>query len=68
MTSLSIWKLNWQHDVFDVEFLTKKTKADREYVLKEKDLERKDVVSNMRKRLLRKWINDLRDSNIAMEV
>lgn len=73
----SFSKLNWQHDVFDAEYLTKKTKDDqeyeevvhtlsnlklnrkvlaetsldnREYVLKEIDLEEKDVVSNMRKR------------------
>lgn len=58
MTSLSVWKLNWQHDVFDAEFLTKKTKADREYVLK--DLESKDVVSNMSQRFLREWIKSLK--------
>lgn len=28
----SFTKLNWQHDVFDAEYLTKKTKADKEYV------------------------------------
>lgn len=73
----SFSKLHWQHDVFDAEFLTKKTKDDleyediihtlsslrlnkkvladtslnhREYILKELDLTRKDVVANMRKR------------------
>lgn len=28
----SFAKLNWQHDVFDAEYLTKKTKADQEYM------------------------------------
>lgn len=73
----SFSKLHWQHDVFDAEFLVKKTKDDlayeetvhalsnlrlnrkvlaetslhhREYVLKERDLAEKDVVSSMRKR------------------
>ncbi|MCM1561863.1 MAG: hypothetical protein NC123_20390 [Butyrivibrio sp.] len=70
-------KLHWKHDVFDAEYLTKKTEADREYeaviqtlsrlrlnkkvlaetslhnreyVLKQEELEKKDVVSNLRKR------------------
>lgn len=73
----SFSKLNWQHDVFDAEYLTKKSKADqeyeevvhtlsnlklnkkvltetsldnREYVLKEIDLDKKDVVANMKKK------------------
>lgn len=70
-------KLNWKHDVFDAEYLTKKSKFDqayievvytlsrlrlkkkvlmetslnhREYILKKMDLEKEDVVANMRKR------------------
>lgn len=77
----SFEKLNWRHDVFEAEFLTKKTEADREYaevvqtlshlrlnkktlaetglenreyLLKERDLMRKDVAANMRKFLLHK--------------
>ena len=77
----SFTKLNWQHDVFDADYLTKKTKADKDYmeviqtlsclrlnkkvlketalnnriyVLMEEDLERKDVVSNMRKKFYSK--------------
>lgn len=73
----SFAKLKWKHDVFDAEFLTKKTKEDqnyeevvrtlsglrlnsrvlrdtgldnREYVFLARDLERKDVVGNMRER------------------
>lgn len=73
----SFAKLKWKHDVFEAEFLTKKTKDDqsyeevvrtlselrlnncvlrdtrldnREYVLLARDLERKDVVRNMRER------------------
>lgn len=69
-------KLNWKHDVFDAEYLTKKTKEEQEYeevvrslgnlklkknVLKEtrlysreyvnkiRDLDRKNVVENLRK-------------------
>ncbi len=72
----SFAKLKWKHDVFDAEFLTKKTKEDqnyeevvrtlsglrlnsrvlrdtgldnREYVFLARDLERKDVVGNMRR-------------------
>ena len=60
-------KLKWRHDVFDAEYLTKKSDADKEYeevvevlsgigikewVLKMWDLERKDVPNNMRKRFL----------------
>lgn len=70
-------KLHWRHDVFDAEYLTKKTKADkeyeevvqtlsllqlnkrvlsetslnsREYVIKREDLEKKNVVYNLRKK------------------
>lgn len=70
-------KLVWRHDVFDAEYLTKKSKDDfayeevvhtlsklrlnkntltetslnhREYILKQIDLDKKDVVSNMRNR------------------
>lgn len=73
----SFEKLKWKHDVFDAEFLTKRTEADfiyeetvqilsclrldkkvmketaldnREWVLKKMDLEKNDVVLNMRKR------------------
>ena len=69
-------KLNWKHDVFDAEYLTKKTKEEqeyeavvrtlsglhlkknalletglnrREYILKEIDLDRKNVVENLRR-------------------
>lgn len=69
-------KLNWKHDVFDAEYLTKKTKEEqeyeavvrtlsglhlkknalletglnrREYILKEMDLDRKNVVENLRR-------------------
>lgn len=74
-------KLNWKHDVFDAEYLTKKTEDEREYeevvrtlsnlrldakviketglnsreyVLKEKDLDRKNVVENLRNMFERK--------------
>lgn len=70
-------KLKWKHDVFEAEYLTKKSKTDqeyeevvqtfsnlklnkkvlaetsldnREYVLKEVNLKKHDVVSNMRKK------------------
>lgn len=73
-------KLNWKHDVFDAEYLTKKTKEEQEYeevvrslgnlklkknVLKEtrlhsreyvnkiRDLDRKNVVENLRKHFYR---------------
>lgn len=73
----SFAKLKWKHDVFEAEFLTKKTKEDqnyeevvrklselrlnnrvlrdtgldnREYVLLARDLERKDVVGNMKRK------------------
>lgn len=73
----SFKKLKWKHDVFDAEYLTKKTKTDREYeeivhhlskirlskkvmtetllnsrewILREIDLEKKNVAFNMRKR------------------
>lgn len=76
----SFAKLKWKHDVFEAEFLTKKTKDDqsyeevvrtlselrlnnrvlrdtrldnREYVLLARDLERKDVVRNMRERFFK---------------
>ena len=69
-------KLNWKHDVFDAEYLTKKTKEEqeyeavvrtlsglhlkknalletglnkREYIQKEIDLDRKNVVENLRR-------------------
>lgn len=69
-------KLNWKHDVFDAEYLTKKTKEEqeyeavvrtlsglhlkknalletglnrREYIQKEMDLDRKNVVENLRR-------------------
>ena len=69
-------KINWKHDVFDAEYLTKKTKDDqeyeavvrtlsglylkknalqetglnnKEYILKEIDLDRKNVVENLRR-------------------
>lgn len=69
-------KINWKHDVFDAEYLTKKTKEEqeyeavvrtlsglhlkknalletglnrREYVQKEMDLDRKNVVENLRR-------------------
>lgn len=70
-------KLKWRHDVFDTEYMTKKSKADREYeevvrtlsglglkkrvllqtklcnreyILKELDLQKKDVAFNLRER------------------
>ena len=70
-------KLSWQHDVFEAEYLTKKSREEqeyeevvqtlsnlklnkkvlvetsldnREYVLKKIDLEKNDVVSNMRRK------------------
>ncbi len=73
----SFAKLKWKHDVFEAEFLTKKTKDDRsyeevvrtlgrlrlsnrvlrntgldnrKYVFLESDLERKDVVGNMKRK------------------
>lgn len=69
-------KINWKHDVFDAEYLTKKTKEEqeyeavvrtlsglhlkknalletglnrREYIQKEMDLDRKNVVENLRR-------------------
>lgn len=69
-------KINWKHDVFDAEYLTKKTKEEqeyeavvrtlsglylkknalletglnsREYIQKEIDLDRKNVVENLRR-------------------
>lgn len=69
-------KINWKHDVFDAEYLTKKTKEEqeyeavvrtlsglhlkknvlqetglnnKEYILKEIDLDRKNVVENLRR-------------------
>ncbi len=70
-------KLKWRHDVFDAEYMTKKSKADREYeevvrtlsglglkkrvllqtklcnreyILKELDLQKKDVAFNLREK------------------
>lgn len=74
-------KLNWKHDVFDAEYLTKKTQEEqeyeavvrtlsnlqlkkdilketgfnnREYIQKEADIDKKNVVENLRKRFYEK--------------